>query len=164
MPYLVIFKRFEVWLLLSLVGGLFLYLVWPDGVVAATVATPGPSVSAEAKTPEHSSEPSPPKTFVVTDVGRRGPAGPPAQQGIIIDLTLLGRTTGEKSVVLTEANLRIQDESGQIVPRFFEPFATEATFVPGEDREAKIAVWWSGTGEKLWVEWEGKKVPVELSF
>lgn len=164
MPYLVIFKRFEVWLLLSLLGGISLYLVWPDGVVTATVETSEPSVSVKAMAPEDPLEPSEPKTLAVTHVAHRDTAATPTQQGIILDLTLLGHTRGESSVALTEANLRIQDESGQIVPRFFEPFAPEAMFIAGEDREARIAVWWSGVGKKLWVEWEGEKVPVELSF
>lgn len=164
MPYLVIFKRFEVWLLLSLLGGLFLYLVWPDGVVAATVETSGPSDRVEAIAPEALSEPTETKTLAVTHVALRSTGESSTKQGTIIDLTLLGRSSGDSSVALTEENLRIQDESGQIVPRFFEPFAPEAMFVPDEDREARIAIWWSGTGEKLWVEWEGEKVPVDLSF
>jgi len=164
MPYLVIFKRFEVWLLLSLLGGLFLYLIWPDGVGAATAEVPGPSVSPAASVLEDSAAPPRPKALVVTSVGRRDLAATPAQQGMILDLTLFGRTKGDGAVVLTEANLRVQDESGQVVPRFFEPFTPEATFVPEENREARIALWWSGSGEKLWVEWEGEKVPVDLSF
>jgi hypothetical protein len=164
MPYLVIFKRFEVWLLLCLLGGLFLYLIWPDGVVAASVGKSGPAIRAEAPSPEPFSEIAPPKMFLVTAVGRREAAGASPKQGVILDLTLFGRTTAEESVVLTEANLRIRDESGQTVPRFFEPFAPEASFVPNEDREARVALWWTGNGAKLWVEWEGEKVPVELRF
>ncbi len=160
MAFLVVLKRFEVWLLLAVVAGLLLFALSPDGSdppVAAqtdptssssfTVSKDAPSASESEAEAEAAADPAGEDGLRIESVAVLASGG-----GAIFETTLAGRSPSGENFVLDEGSVVATTESGEPVSRFFEPFR-ERSVLSAEGRSAATLRWWlPGGPEALWIE------------
>lgn len=158
MPLLVILKRFEVWLLLAVVFALLAFAFRPE----PQPSPPGekPELPLSGTTTENSSLPDPAvndEAFAVDDVKVT-----PTKGGMIVELTLSGRSPTGADLTLDESSVSATTGEGEPVNRFFEPFREPAVLLASGDSVATLKWWLERPADVIWLELEGERVKAEL--
>ncbi len=167
MPFLVILKRFEVWLLLAVVAALLVVAlrdeagpVPPGGEGRAG----GPTLSAPpAPGPDAAGpEPAPEGEAPTAPIALRGVRVLESSGGLVVETTLQGRSPSGEDLVLDESNASATTAEGEPAPRFFEPFRETASLAGTEDSLATLRWWLVRPTRSLSLDVEGVPVHVEL--
>lgn len=169
MNYLVLLKRFEIWLLLAVVVGLiaFAFSPAPDPSESETAGTPvaenikrDPAASDGAADPDLPPEAQP---LIAVD----GVMTEPSEGGEIIEVRLSARSETGEDVVLDESNLTATTESGLTLPRFFEPFREEPR-ISGEASRVRLRFWHASADDpsvapgSLWIDFRGERIKATI--
>lgn len=168
MPFLVVLKRFEVWLLLVVVAGLLAFALSPE-----VGGRGGNAVDGRPKTATVSAA----EAEAVSEQGDAPPEGPPEEDaaalrvervavigsagGRIVETTLAGRPPEGRDLLLDEASVSAATEAGEVVARFFEPFREPASLA-ADGGEATLRWWLPQAAEALWIEVDGRRLRAEL--
>jgi hypothetical protein len=158
MPLLVILKRFEVWLLLAVVFALIAFAFRPEPQSLPPGEKPGLPLSGS--TTENSSLPDPAvpdEAFAVDDVKVT-----PTKGGMIVELTLSGRSPTGADLTLDESSVSATTGEGEPVNRFFEPFREPAVLLASGDSVATLKWWLERPADVIWLDLEGERVKAEL--
>jgi len=160
MPYIVILKRFEVWLLLILVTGLVIFAFQPEPGIRVTVDP----IEAETEVPEIPEKPDSrtqtstrENSIIVKDV-KVTPSG----EGMIVELTVGGRSTSGSDMVLDESTVSATTGEGEIVPFFFEPFREPSLLLASEDSLATLRWWLESPADAILLNVQGESIRAEL--
>ena len=179
-----IFKRFEVWLLLFVIGGAVWFVMQPPP------ADDDPVEAVEAKVKAGGSESKPEKATGAKSGGKtESPGGKKTspkdsepekvatdserfeiQQakivsengGSVVEISVLGNQ--DKKLDLAEPNARLVNGEGDHLERFFLPFDPPPV-LEGADSVAELKYWVKGdlkADEKFWLEIDGDRLAVEL--
>lgn len=163
MPFLVILKRFEVWLLLAIVIALVVYAFQPPPVPGSSPATavvedapPDPDTKDIPANPSNEiTEPSP--ALVVREVKMI-----PSSPGFIVETLIAGGTAREGDLPLTDDQVRATTADGQPVNRFFEPFQTTPVLLATGDGTASLRWWLPAPTDSLWIEIGDERIQADL--
>lgn len=162
MLFLVVLKRFEVWLLLAVVAALiaFAFRSGTDGEGAATEA---PIVLAESlgtkpppERPLNESQRTP-ETLRIGEVRMI-----PSEGGIIVETVLTGRSPSGTDLVLDEGAVSATNEAGEAVPRFFEPFREPETLLGEGDSLASVRWWLVNPEKSIWIAVGDRRLKADL--
>jgi hypothetical protein len=166
MPFLVILKRFEVWLLLAIVVALIVFAMQPPPPLAGTVAVATdpsgtqnqpPSVSLTDSRPPSLPTPAAAPSLAIREV--RVTASSP---GYIVE-TFIGGGSGRASdLVLSDDQVRATTADGQPVNRFFEPFQETPTLLASGDAVASLRWWLPSPVKSIWIEIDGERIEANL--
>lgn len=164
MPFLVILKRLEVWLLFALVAGLvaFAFQAPPeppadpghvDPIGATTNLSSGVPPGDDAAAPD-----APPAPFAIEKV-----LVSPSSGGYIVETLISGRAPGDKDLALDEGTVRATTADGEPVRLFFEPFRERPVLLVSADSTASLR-WWlpASTPPLLWIEIDDVRLQAEL--
>lgn len=160
MSVLVVLKRFEVWLLLAVIG----LVLW----VALTPPAPSPSLDPPGEASPVVSGPSegkplPPAAEEVPPLVIREVRVQPTEGGQIVETVLAGRSPSGNAIALDESGVSATTATGQPVPRFFEPFR-EVARLEGEADSVAVLKWWlTSPAEELWLEIPGLRLRAEIN-
>ncbi len=162
MSYLFLLNRFEIWLLLGIVVALLIFAFQPVEEPASEEGSlPGDeiAVTLDSGTTGESSEDiaEAPEVLMVEDVKIES-----TQQGQVIELTLLARTSSEMAVEVSEETLKASTETGVPVPHFFAPFREKQLVKPGEPSLVTVKLWLADAAESIFVDFEGERARAEL--
>ena len=161
MKTLVIFRRLEIWILLTVIIALAMFALRTEPVSEApqTVdVTPAKVLPEKKKDAEVAGTEEPVETgLIVEEVSVSG-----TQQGKMVELTLLGRSKTGAEAPVTEATLIAETDAGDPVRHFFEPFKQEQAFLPDEDSLVTVRLWLEQPAEFIWLDFQGRKVKTEL--
>lgn len=160
MSFLVILKRFEVWLLLAVVATLIGFAFRSEeSVPPTTKSDPQPATMpgvdngpADAPLPE-----APEETYAVKDVTVTTTEG-----GFIIELTLSRRAGSGGDLVLDESGVTASTDDGVPVNRFFEPFREPAVLLAAGDSVATLKWWLERPADTLWLDLPGQRVKAAI--
>lgn len=154
----IIFKRIEIWLLYAVMIGLLVYAFKPGDEVMDPVIDNLVVLSDESGSfaPEVTEEPEK-EILVVEKVDVR-----PAQQGQIVEVTLVGRTPEGGEARLDESTVTATTGSGIPVGFFFEPFRLVGSLDGEEDSLATVKLWLEEPAEVVLLEFQGKTLRAEL--
>lgn len=163
MPFLVILKRFEVWLLLAIVVALIVFASQPPPPLPGTAAME-PDPRAEETPPTQVTSPEPqapeapaaPPSLAVREV-RVTPSSP----GLIVE-TVIGGGGRTADLVLGEELVRATTADGQTVNRFFEPFQETPTLLATGDSVASLRWWLPAPAKSIWIEIDGERIEANL--
>jgi hypothetical protein len=162
MPFLVILKRFEVWLLLAIVAALVAFAFQPGPSPEDPTAPVGGPVMAVAD-PDKLTNEDPaalPEETSVLSLG--GVVVEPSGGGWIVETTLAGRSPTGADLVLDESSVTAANDRGEPVARFFEPFRGSAALAGGEDSMATLRWWLPRPAESLRLDVGGASLAVDL--
>lgn len=162
MPFLVILKRFEVWLLVAVVVALFLFAFRPEpgalpdplalgeaqAAAITTATSPGRAATA----------PLPPTGIIAVEEVKVTPS----KGGLIVELTLSGHAPSSKDLTLDESNLTVTTDEGEPVNRFFEPFRQPAVLLAAGDSLVTLKWWLDRPTAALWLDLQGERVKAIL--
>lgn len=157
MKYLVIFKRFEIWMLIAVVAALFVYVFRPEeaGEVTADpvpVAIPGGDTPpAGGAAPEEKS------SFRVEGVEVTD-----AEGGRIVDVTLSARSTSGEKIPVNATTVAATTESGDEVRHFFEPFRESEFVHPDEPGLVTVRLWLREPVSTIWLDFQGERAKADL--
>lgn len=160
MPYLVIFKRFEIWLLLLLVTGLVIFAFQSEPDLEKPVApkTAEAEVSENPDAPDSPTQPSIQENSIVIKEVKVTPAG----TGMIVELTVAGRSTSGSDLLLDESTVSATTSKGESVPLFFEPFREPSLLLASEDSLATVRWWLESPVEAILLNVQGESIKAEL--
>jgi hypothetical protein len=164
MPFLVILKRFEVWLLLAIVVALIVFAMQPTPPLPGTVvADPGPHAKEKPPMQMPLPEPQPPEApAAAPSLAVREVRVTPSSPGYIVE-TLIGGGAGRASdLVLGDDQVRATTADGQPVNRFFEPFQETPTLLASGDSVASLRWWLPGPAKSIWIEIDGERIEATL--
>lgn len=152
MPFLVILKRFEIWLLAVVVFA----LIWFASQTEPTSVVASPAVNA--LTVVESGIPAETRPILqVQEVQVHTTKG-----GQVVDLTLSGRSPTGEDLVLSSSNVSAKTADGEVVNRFFEPFRESAVLLSDETTLATMRWWLVRPTEALFLTVGGETVKAEL--
>lgn len=163
MPFLVILKRFEVWLLLVTVMALLVFALRPESSTPEVISTgtPGPDedpkITHPAETTSADEPEVPSETVIIREVRVSESAG-----GRIVETILAGHSPGEGDLVLDESSVSATTDGGEPVARFFEPFREPPVLLASGESLATLRWWLSGPANTLWLEVRGQRVRADL--
>ena len=154
----IIFKRIEIWLIFAVMIGLLVYAFKPgdevlDPVIDNLVVISDESGSFATEVTEEREK----EILVVEKVDVR-----PAQQGQIVEVTLVGRTPEGGEARLDESTITATTGSGIPVGFFFEPFRLVGSLDGEEDSLATVKLWLEEPAEVVLLEFQGKTLRAEL--
>lgn len=160
MKTLVIFLRPEIWILMIVVValGFYAFRSEEDPEVVATVS-PEPVKALPKK------KPVPEKNLPEekeSDLAVKQVEVDRSEQGWVVDLTLLGRSTTDSEAPITEETLTARTGEGDPVNHFFEPFREEQSLLPGEDSLVTVRLWLEKPAESISLDFQGRTVKTEL--
>jgi hypothetical protein len=164
MPFLVILKRFEVWLLLAIVVALIAFAMQPPPPLPGTVAVE-PDLHAKEKPPTHVSSPEPQTPEVpaaAPSLAIREVRVTPSSPGYIVETFIGGGAGRSADLVLGEDQVRATTADGQPVNRFFEPFQATPTLLASGDSVASIRWWLPSPAKSIWIEIDGERIEATL--
>lgn len=151
MPFLVILKRFEVWLLLGIVAALLAFALQPEPLAEEPAGRDGAAVAGEAAGPDAPREGGPAEKvlenappFALLGVKLEESGG-----GWIVETRVAGRPTAGADLARDDASVTAATGSGEPVERFFEPFRETAPLRVGEDSVATLRWWLPRRAESL---------------
>jgi hypothetical protein len=172
MKYLVIFKRFEIWLLLAVIGFVFYSAFRPEGKEPAIVVETKPPVEAVPAIVKAGRTDSPPedagdsgveeKDLLVEEVSIIGGGGGKAEEGQVVEVTLLARSNSGRTVRIDESTLKAATATGTPVAHFFEPFKQEQMIRPDEASLITVRFWLERPSAKMWLDFQGERTEVVL--
>lgn len=164
MPFLVILKRFEVWLLLALVAGLIAFALQPppepesnqDRPEPPAVTTNLPPLGSPAEGSDTPVVPSAP--FAIQEVRVT-----PSSGGHIVETLISGRAPGDKDLALDQETVRATTADGEPLPLFFEPFRERPVLLVSADSTASLR-WWcpASAPTSLWIEIDNVRLQAEV--
>jgi len=162
MTFLVILKRFEVWLLLAII------------VALVSIAFRSEPMSEEAGLPEEGSL----ATHGAPDQPtQNGPAAPnevarslsldvvrvdSTGGGWIVETTLTGKSPTGADLILEPPSVTAANDRGEPVARFFEPFRETATLGGSEETQAILRWWLPRPAASLRLEVAGESLSADL--
>lgn len=163
MPFLVILKRFEVWLLLAIVIALVVYAFQPPPFPGSSPATavvedaaPEPDTKdIPANRSNEITEPSP--ALVVREVKMI-----PSSPGFIVETLIAGGPVRGGDLPLTDGQVRATTADGQPVNRFFEPFQTTPVLLATGEGTASLRWWLPVPTDSLWIEIGNERIQADL--
>lgn len=164
MPFLVILKRFEVWLLLAIVVALIVFAMQPPPPLPGTVVVaPDPSGTEKPPTQATSPDPQAPEApAAAPSLAVREVRVTPSSPGYIVE-TLIGGGAGRSAdLVLGDDQVRATTADGQPVNRFFEPFQTTPTLLASGDSVASLRWWLPAPAKSIWIEIDGERIEANL--
>lgn len=151
MPFLVILKRFEVWLLLGIVAALLAFALQPEPLAEEPVGADGPAIAGEAAGPGAPAGGGPAEKvlekaspFALLGVRMEESGG-----GWIVETRVAGRPPAGADLDLDDASVTAATGSGEPVERFFEPFREAASWRGGDDSVATLRWWLPRRAESL---------------
>lgn len=160
MPYLVILKRIEIWLLAALVTGLLIFAFQPepgseelDESVATDSGLETELVNPGDPIPDPGKEPA----FTIKDV-----TVTPSGQGMIVELTISGRSTSGSDITLDESTISATTREGEVVPFFFEPFRESTLLLASEDSLVTLRWWLEKPADALVLQLQGESITANL--
>ena len=162
MPFLVILKRFEVWMLLLTVAALLVF-AFRNGP-----SETGPDAETPPKKPEADTLPQDRATIAETGdevdapVAVGGVEVIPSPGGFIVETELLGYSPTGRDLLLDEKGVKASTEEGAPVPRFFEPFRTHPTLAAAGNSNIELRWWLEAKGEAIWIEVGDRRLKAEL--
>lgn len=158
MPFLVILKRFEVWLLAAIVIALLIFAFRPEPAgteaapVISTAENPAVTIPHEvAETPKVI------EGITVRDVKVTG-----TKEGMIVELTLYGRSLSGKNIALDDTAITATTDEGEPVNRFFEPFRESPVLLASEDSLATLRWWLERPAGAIWLDFQGQRTKAAL--
>lgn len=172
MSYLVLLKRFEIWLLLGVVAALIAFALQPSADEVADSGNPktpkpvDPVVLVEdspEENPETSEAPvEEPASFQVDSV-----VAEPTEEGRIVEVTLLARSDTGSEVRADESRLRATTDEGREAPRFFEPFREDPIIPADEASLIQVRFWLESVpgqdpAKSLWLEFQGERTLAQI--
>ncbi|MBU6179237.1 MAG: hypothetical protein KGR69_06205 [Verrucomicrobia bacterium] len=162
MPFLVILKRFEVWLLLAIVAALAAFAFQPEPSAEDPPAPAGVGLTAAVSPdkPTKGDPAAPPEEDSVLSLG--AVKVEPSGGGWIVETTLAGKSPTGSDLVLDESSVTAATDRGEPVARFFEPFRGTATLAGGEDSMATLRWWLPRPADSLRLDVEGESLAVDL--
>jgi hypothetical protein len=162
MTFLVILKRFEVWLLLAIVAALVAFAFQPGPSPEDPTAPAGGPVTAVVipDKPTKEDPAAPPEEASVLSLG--AVKVEPSGGGWIVETTLAGRSPTGSDLVLDESSVTAAHDRGEPVARFFEPFRGSAALAGGEDSMATLRWWLPRPAESLRLDVGGASLAVDL--
>lgn len=165
MPFLVILKRFEVWLLLAIVVALIVFAMQPPPPLPGTVLVePDPSGTENHPPSVSSPDPLAPPEAPATPpkLAIREVRVTPSSPGYIVE-TLIGGGAGRVSdLVFSEDQVRATTSDGQPVNRFFAPFQETPTLFASGDSVASLRWWLPSPAKSIWIEIDGERIEATL--
>lgn len=164
MPFLVILKRFEVWLLLAIVVALIVFAMQPSPPLPGTVLVAPDPQGAENQPPSVSlpNPQTPPTAAAVPTLAVREVRVTPSSPGYIVE-TLIGGGAGRAAdLVLGTDLVRATTADGQPVNRFFEPFQETPTLLASGDSVASLRWWLPSPAKSIWIEIDGERIEATL--
>lgn len=172
MRYGFLFQRFEIWLLLAVVG-FVVYRAFSAATpekagTGSEVATISPEQveSLVSKEPE-SEEPeglSVEKVVLLDAESGETTDSAETGQGWIVELTLLGRAPDPKRTMIGPADLVAMTPDGQELPVFFEPFRETPQLAADEDSLVTVRFWLAQKADSLLVSLHGEETTTELNW
>ncbi len=161
MPFLAVFKRYEVWLLLLLIAGLFWLAFTPSPVTGLTLSR-GKVVKEDPKSgPTDNSatnDPSAPKpSIVLRDVHIEESSG-----GQIVETRLEGISPTGSDLRLDGSAVQAISGDGNRIPLFFEPFQKDAILTAHENRTVTLRWWMVKPKKNFTLMLAGVEIPVDL--
>ncbi len=160
MPFLVILKRFEIWLLIAVVFALlaFAFRPEPGALPQADGDTPGGIVPGAGKGESAIPIPdAPEEAFAVEEVKVT-----PTKGGMIVELTLSGRSPSGTDLALDESSVTATTDEGEPVNRYFEPFREPALLLASGDSVATLKWWLERPADAIWLDLQGERVKADL--
>lgn len=162
MPFLAILKRFEVWLLLAIVGALIVFASQPAPPLPGTVAMEPDPAERENHPPQLTSpdleKPGPPSSPPSLEV--REVRVTPSSPGFIVETVIGGGRSAD--LVLGEDQVRATTADGQTVNRFFEPFQETPTLLSTGDSVASLRWWLPAPAKSIWIEIDSERIEANL--
>ncbi|MDF1738510.1 MAG: hypothetical protein P1U86_05070 [Verrucomicrobiales bacterium] len=165
MSFLFLFKRFEIWLLLAVVVGLFFVAFSPEEVETEVTERTEILVLLEKKLevelpgnkgPE-TVEPEEEPAFAVKEIKVRPDGG-----GKVVEVTLSGRAHNGEETPVNDDTLKAMTAAGEPVSPFFEPFRETLTFYPDEASLITTRWWLEKPTDAIWLEFQGQRVEAVL--
>ena len=86
----------------------------------------------------------------------------PDEEGILVELTLQGRSGTDKAEILNHSNLEILTTEGDQIQRFYLPFESDQVLSPDETSLVTLKYWLKEKAEVLWLTYRDQTVKVEL--
>jgi hypothetical protein len=162
MPFLVILKRFEVWLLLAIVAALAAFAFQPEPSAEDPPAPAGVGLKAAVSPdkPTKGDPAAPPEEDSVLSLG--AVKVEPSGGGWIVETMLAGKSPTGSDLVLDESSVTAANDRGEPVARFFEPFRGSAALAGGEDSMATLRWWLPRPAESLRLDVGGASLAVDL--
>jgi hypothetical protein len=160
MPFLVILKRFEVWLLIAVVFALLAFAFRPEpaSLPQAGGDTPTKALPGVGKGESDIPNPDAPKEiFAVEEVKVT-----PTKGGMIVELTLSGRSPSGTDLALDESSVTATTDEGEPVNRYFEPFREPAVLLASGGSVATLKWWLERPADAIWLDLHGERVKAEL--
>jgi hypothetical protein len=174
MPFLVLFKRIEIWLLLGVVIAILVFAFSSEessveeivqtepGSETEVAPEPAPlQVLPEPVVEEPAIEEAPP-ALIVEDIRTE-----PTDGGKIIALTLRARSLDGEKIVINDRSLQVSTDTGATVPRFFAPFQNEPVITSEEPTEVEVRYWLATdpsdtVAKTLWLDFQGEKTEAKI--
>ncbi|PAW65160.1 MAG: hypothetical protein B9S36_00800 [Verrucomicrobiia bacterium Tous-C2TDCM] len=166
MPFLVILKRFEVWLLLAIVAALIGFALQPPPPLPGSreigpEASPGEAQPLPVPLQGPQSDGIPAATTPPTARIREVHVTP-SSSGYIVE-TLISRVGGRATdLVAGEDQVRATTTEGQPVNRFFEPFQATPALLASGDSVSSLRWWLPAPAESIWIEIDGERIEARL--
>lgn len=166
MTYLVLLKRFEIWLLLGVVGGIFYFAFSPETTPVPEPAAEPESVVLTATLPEPEvevpEEEAPEPALAVGAVRSEA-----AEGGDILAITLLARSLDGTELTMDEKTLKATTNGGAPVPRFFAPFRETPRISSEEPTEIELKFWLARgenetAADTLWLDFQGERTEAKI--
>lgn len=156
MSFLVVLKRFEVWLLLAVVAGILWIAFFPQP------PEPGSPQPAEIASTESLNGAPDPLTEAPPPLSVREVRVLPSGGGKIVETVLRGRSPSGEDITFDGDAVRATTSTGEPVPRFFEPFRESGFIAGGADSEATLRWWLNSPTDEIWLEVSGLRLRAGL--
>jgi len=160
MPFLVILKRVEIWLLIALVTGLVFFAFQPEPAInfTGTQVESGVEVVKVADNPEDPAVPVQKEPSVsVKDVSVT-----PSGEGMIVELTIAGRSTSGSDLILDESTISATTSDGEDVSLFFEPFKESSPLLAADESLVTLRWWLEKPADALLLQVQGESITADL--
>ncbi len=160
MPFLVILKRIEIWLLAALVTGLLIFAFQPQPGIEEAAWSSVPDSGSESE-PHQQEDPvlTPEK---IPSVSVKEVAVTPSGKGMIVELTISGRSTSGSELTLDESTISATTTEGEAVPFFFEPFRESTQLLASEDSLVTVRWWLEKPTDALVLRLQGEAITAKL--
>jgi hypothetical protein len=162
MKYLVVLKRFEIWLLLVVAGFLVVQAFRSDDPKPGREAEKNPVVLGGNEVPAETEPRQPEDESIESDFQVEAVEVAQSGQGRIVEVTLLARSVNGQEIEIDESTLRAETESGVAVNHFFEPFRTVERISPDEPSLVTAKFWLEEPAAALWIRFQGERRRAEL--
>ena len=160
MPFLVILKRVEIWLLVALVTGLVIFAFRPEPVIDVIDGPleSGGEVIEVIEGPDDPAHPVEKKAAVAVKDVTVTPSG----EGMIVELTIAGRSTSGNDLTLDDSTISATTSDGENVPLFFEPFHESSLLLASDESLVTLRWWLEKPADALLLQVQGESITADL--